>query len=90
MKRKLLLIVLACFSLVALAKVNINTANLDELRALKGIGEKRAQLIIEYREEYGKFSTIEDLKKVKGIGEKTFQDIKDDIKLTGETDLSQL
>lgn len=58
--------------------VNINTAAAGELEGLKGIGEKTAQAIIEYREQTP-FEKIEDIKNVKGIGDKKFEDIKDSI-----------
>jgi competence protein ComEA len=61
------------------AKVNINTATAEELSTLKGIGEKKAEAIIEYRENHGHFTTIEDIKNVKGVGDKTFEEIKDNI-----------
>jgi competence protein ComEA len=57
--------------------VNINTANLDELESLPEIGPKIAQTIIDYRNTYGPFATIEDIMDVPGIGEKTFEAIKD-------------
>lgn len=60
-------------------KVNINTANIERLEALSGIGASTAQKIIEYREKNGKFQTIEDIKKVSGIGESKFNNIKDKI-----------
>ena len=59
--------------------VNINTANLEKLQTLPGIGESTARKIIEYREQNGKFATIEDLKNVSGIGESKFNNIKDKI-----------
>lgn len=59
-------------------KININTAAAEELDRLKGIGEKTAEAIIEYREETP-FESIEDIMNVKGIGEKKFADIKNDI-----------
>ena len=62
-------------------KVNINTANLDELQTLPRIGEKVAQRIIDYREEHGQFKKIEELMKVRGVGEKTFKLIKDKIEV---------
>jgi competence protein ComEA len=57
--------------------VNINTATLDELNALPGIGPTIAQKIIDYRTTNGAFSTIEDIMKVSGIGPSIFEDIKD-------------
>jgi len=60
-------------------KVNINTASVEELAALKGIGEKTAQAIVAYRRASGPFKTIEDIKNVKGIGDKKFEDLKDSI-----------
>lgn len=61
------------------SKVNINTANLDELDSLPGIGPALAQRIIDYREQNGNFQSIEDLQNVKGIGDSKFSDIKDNI-----------
>ncbi len=58
-------------------KVNINKSNLTELTSIPGIGESTAQKIINYRNENGKFSSIEDLKKVSGIGDKKFEKIKE-------------
>ncbi len=60
-------------------KVNINTADAQELTTLTGIGETRAQAIILWREENGGFSSIEDLKNVDGIGDKSYEKIKDRI-----------
>lgn len=56
--------------------VNINTAGIDELTTLNGIGEKKAQAILTYREEQGLFATLEDLKNIPGIGDKTFENLK--------------
>ena len=60
-------------------KVNINTANKEKLETLPGIGETTAQKIIEYREQNGKFKTIENLKNVSGIGDAKFNSLKDKI-----------
>jgi competence protein ComEA len=50
------------------AAVNVNTATLDELTALPGIGEKRAQAILDMRKEKGGFKSVDELTEVKGIG----------------------
>ena len=62
-----------------LGKININTAPLEELILLSGIGEGRAADIMKYREENGDFGRIEDIMQVSGIGEKTFEEIKERI-----------
>ncbi|WP_281828454.1 MULTISPECIES: ComEA family DNA-binding protein [Lactobacillus] len=60
-------------------KININTASAADLQKLNGIGEKRAEQIIAYREQNGDFKKIEDLMQVSGIGEKTFAALKDQL-----------
>ncbi|SDQ05334.1 helix-hairpin-helix domain-containing protein [Carnobacterium viridans] len=60
-------------------KVNINLADSNELQQLPGIGEKKAEQIISYRQENGSFQKIEDLKNVSGIGEKTFEALRVDV-----------
>ena len=60
-------------------KVNINTATLEELQTLTGIGESKAKSIIEYREENGNFTNPEDILNVSGIGETLYEKIKDNI-----------
>ena len=72
------LLVLLVFIVGLFAKVNINTANINELESLKGIGHSKASAIIEYRKAH-KFEKIEDIMKVKGIGKKLFEKIKDKI-----------
>lgn len=66
-------------SVVISGKVSLNTATLDELMTLPGIGEAKAQSIIEYREEVGAFQNIEELKEVSGIGDAIFDQIKENI-----------
>ena len=55
---------------VAQTLLNINTATIDQLTALPGIGKSKAAAIIDYRETQGPFSSIDELVKVKGIGTK--------------------
>ena len=60
-------------------KVNINTATVEELKTLKGVGDKKAGAIIEYRKKNGSFKTKEDLMKVRGIGKKLFDSFQERI-----------
>ena len=59
------------------SKVDINKATVEQLMEIKGIGQKYAERIVEYRDENGPFKKIEDIMEVKGIGTKTFEKIKD-------------
>ena len=57
--------------------ININTASVEALSTLPGIGESKANAIISYRNENGNFKTIEDIKNVSGLGDALFAKIKD-------------
>ena len=59
--------------------VNINTATLEELQTIKGIGKKKAEAILQYRKEHGPFRTKEDLLEVKGIGKKPLEAIESQV-----------
>ena len=61
--------------------ININTADLEQLKEITGIGNIKAQSIIDYREANGGFKSLEELKNVDGIGDKTFEKIKEQITL---------
>lgn len=79
--RFFLIILLSIFSFQTYAEtesyqtqqsLNINTANAEDIsKALKGIGIKKAQAIVEYRENYGDFHHVDELTAVKGIGKST-------------------
>ncbi len=58
-------------------RIGLNSATSEQLQALKGIGPAKAAAIIEYRESYGGFKSVEELLQVKGIGEKTYEKLKD-------------
>jgi competence protein ComEA len=85
--KKLLLAFAIWFALsgAALAVVNINTATKEELTTLKGVGDKRAQEIIDYRKKNGNFKSVDDLEKVPGIGPGLMKQIRSDVTVTGKT-----
>lgn len=64
------------------SKININTADILELQELSGIGVKKAQDIINYREENGHFKSVEELQEISGIGEKTVEKLKNLVTIT--------
>lgn len=61
--------------------VNINTANVDTLTTLPGIGPKKAESIIEYRELNGSFQSVSELANVKGIGERMVERLQDQVSI---------
>jgi len=58
-------------------KVNINTADMDQLMQLPGVGEGTAKKIIDYRKSNGQFKTLDQLKLIPGIGEKKYKKMED-------------
>lgn len=63
------------------AVVNINTAQVEELTMLQGIGEVKAEAIVAWRDKHGPFEDAEQLLEVSGVGEATFDDISEQIEL---------
>lgn len=61
--------------------INLNSATIEDLKSLNGIGDAKAAGIVEYREKNGGFSSIDQIKEVDGIGEKMFEKIKDKIEI---------
>lgn len=81
MKIILMLTSLLAFNVMA-GPVNINSADASTLAAsLQGIGQKKAEDIVRYRDENGMFKTADDLTNIKGIGDKTIDKNRDDILL---------
>ncbi len=84
---KLLLAAITALTLFSqsLFAVNINTANASAIaQELNGVGTKKAQAIVNYRETNGRFKTVESLTQVKGIGLKTVEKNREVIELTGK------
>ena len=75
------LILFACFSLSALAAVDINAANQGQLETLPGIGPSKAAAIIEYRSKVGGFKTVDQLDDVPGIGPATLANLRDQVSI---------
>jgi competence protein ComEA len=85
--RKLILALFMSLTLsgIALAAVNINTATKEELTSIKGVGDKRAQDIIDYRTKNGPFKSVDDLEKVPGVGPGLMKQIRPQLTTTGKT-----
>ena len=80
MKKIYLTIILVLFlATSAFAKVNINTADVEELATLPGIGSTKAAAIVQYRKDNGQFKKVGDLTEVKGIGDKIVDKIKPEV-----------
>lgn len=77
--RKILLTSFLLFSLqlAAADRINVNTADAETLMSIQGVGEKRAEAIIDYREENGPFSSVEELMNVDGVGQMTLDNNRD-------------
>ena len=69
--------------------VDLNTAGIEELTTLPGIGESLAKRIVDYRTEHGPFESPEALMEVSGIGEKKLEELRDYVTVTGESEGAQ-
>lgn len=67
-------------------KININTATIEELRLLPGVGDSTAKNILTYRKANGPFKALSDVTKVKGIGEKKLKKLQGYLKIDGKSD----
>ena len=84
MKKLLILLMLLSFSVFA-EPIDINKASSQEIAtSLDGIGDKKAEEIVKYREKHGDFKSIDELSNVKGIGMKTLEKNKNNIKLKSQ------
>lgn len=82
MKRLLAVIALFVAGIgIACAAVNINTASVDELDAVKGIGPGKAKAIVDYRSKNGPFKSLDDLKEVKGFGDKSVVKLRSELSI---------
>ncbi|MFH2139652.1 MAG: helix-hairpin-helix domain-containing protein [Pseudomonadota bacterium] len=73
MKKLLLSLLVLLFSGSLYAAVDLNTASVEELQAVKGVGASKAEAIVQHRKQYGPFKRVEDLDNVKGFGKKTVE-----------------
>lgn len=83
---KILLGLIAGLSTCVFAAVNINTANVEELQQLKGIGAKKAAEIVAYREAHGEFKNVDELTNVKGIGKATLEKLRQELVVKNEAE----
>ncbi|OHC91113.1 MAG: hypothetical protein A3J87_04315 [Sideroxydans sp. RIFOXYB12_FULL_59_6] len=73
MKKLLLSLLVLLFSGSLYAAVDLNTASVEELQAVKGVGASKAEAIVQHRKQHGPFKRVEELDNVKGFGKKTVE-----------------
>jgi competence protein ComEA len=85
MIKRLLVVLFACFAFsgLAMAAVDINSATVEQLDGLKGVGPAKAKAIVEYRAKNGPFKSVDDLEKVKGFGKKTVDGFRAEVTVGG-------
>lgn len=83
---KILLGLIAGLSTCVFAAVNINTANVEELQQLKGVGAKKAAEIVAYREAHGEFKNVDELTNVKGIGKAILEKLRQELVVKNEAE----
>ena len=83
--KKILAVVIGLFLFInsAFALVNLNTASVQQLTTLNGVGPVKAKAIVDYRSKNGAFKSVDDLKKVPGFGDKTVAKLRKDITVGG-------
>lgn len=84
--KKLLLVLVACFAFMSAAfagQLNLNSATLEELDTLKGVGPVKAQAIVDYRAKNGPFGSVDELDNVPGFGKKTIDNLRDQLTVIG-------
>jgi len=81
--KKVLAILMLCSSF--LLAINLQTASKEELMSIKGIGEKKAQQILEYR-KVNSIKSPEDLRNIKGFGDAIINNVKNDVKVKNKSD----
>lgn len=59
--------------------INLNSASKEQLTTITGIGDKKADLILQYRQEHGQFKSVDDLKNINGFGDKTVDKLRDQL-----------
>lgn len=86
MKKILSAILIGVLCMPVWAVVNLNTATQSELEAVKGLGPAKAKAIIQYRQENGKFKSVDELDKVKGFGKATVEKLRGELTVGREAE----
>lgn len=79
MKKLLLTLAVLLFSGSLYAAVDLNTASVEELQAVKGIGASKAEAIVQHRKQHGPFKNVEELDQVKGFGKKSVEHLRSEL-----------